>query len=304
MVANIDVMPIPNNSNADAGPVEIRAISINFTPNVGADDLLLAVRVVPDGREGKVLFGRTLRPDEVDDDRPIVIDATAGESLQFRPGSVRFSIYDADRYGETGPDGYKPITNTIWTWLSFGSPTQPALFRHLLAGARRLDGAHALLADMTRVITNLSGGFIGKRSQIYQALAMAEILIVSVGRTVDLLDGLATRFGVTVPLPPLIESKKAGIREMRNAFEHIEDRALGQVRGHPHPDALSVFEQRAFLSQGKLTYAAHSLDLRSELPQIMLTARQYVFEVASSVAGEARDMAVTVEFFKGNSSLG
>jgi len=72
---------------------------------------------------------------------------------------------------------------------------------------------------------------------------------------------------------------------------------LGQVRGKPHPDALTVFDQRDFLGQGKLIYGVHSLDLRTEVPQMLVGARQYIYDVAVSVAGPARAMAPPVEFF-------
>jgi hypothetical protein len=39
-----------------ATPFEIEALSINLTSEVGADDALVSVRIVPDGREDNALF--------------------------------------------------------------------------------------------------------------------------------------------------------------------------------------------------------------------------------------------------------
>ena len=49
-----------------ANPVEIRFLSTNVTPEVGANDGLVAVRVIPAGRDGTKVYGRTLKPGEVD----------------------------------------------------------------------------------------------------------------------------------------------------------------------------------------------------------------------------------------------
>jgi hypothetical protein len=280
--------------NEQAKIVEIRAISLNLTPEVGTDDSVIAVRIVPDGREGNLVFGRSLRPGEEDDGTPIVLNA--GERLQFKPNSILISIQDIDRHATPGPDGYAPITNTIWTWLSIGNPTGPQLFQYLLAAARRLDGTHDLLMQISSIMTGLHGGFLGLRGQIFRAISLAEILVVGLGRTVDMLDGLQQHFAITSPLPGSIDSRKAGVRQIRNAFEHIEDRALGQVNGRPHQDALTIFQQRDFVAQGKLTYASHSLDLKTELPQMLVDARNYIYSVAIEVAGPARSMAPALEF--------
>ena len=143
---------------------------------------------------------------------------------------------------------------------------------------------------------NLAEGFIGRRQQAFRAISITEILTVALGRSVDLLDGLRERFSLSPSLPTTIDSKRDSIREIRNAFEHIEDRALGQVRGKPHPDALTVFDQRNFISQGKLTYGEHSLDLHTEVPRMLVEARRYIYDAAVKVAGPARDWPMPLEF--------
>ena len=150
-------------------PVEIRALSLNLTPEVSADDMLVAVRVVPDGRDGNIVLARSLRPGEKDDGTPVVVKPALGERLQLRPGSVQISIRDVDRYAKQGPDGYAPITNTIWTYLSIGNPARPELLHYLLAAARRLDGTHTLLVEISNLLASPSGGFISRREQLYRS---------------------------------------------------------------------------------------------------------------------------------------
>jgi hypothetical protein len=110
------------------------------------------------------------------------------------------------------------------------------------------------------------------------------------------LDGLQQRFSVAPSLPATSDSKKNSIREIRNAFEHIEDCALGQVKGKPYPEALPVFEQGNFVGRGILRYGSHSLDLRTEVPRMLVEARQYVYDVAVDVVRSSRKIALPVEF--------
>lgn len=278
--------------------IRLTHVSLNLTPTVGEDDCLIYTRVVPDGREGAVVYARSLLPGEIDNGQPVLLRPDAGERLIFRPGTIRLSIEDADRATKPETDGYRPITNTIWTWLRLPPPLDARLFRYLLASARRLDATHVLFAQITLIMNNMSGNYIARRSQFFRALSTAEILVVALGRTIDLLDGLRENFSVHIPLPTTLDSKKQCIRELRNAFEHIDDRALGQVRGRPHPDALTIFDQQSFIQEGKLTYGQHSLQIAHEVIKMLLDARQYIRDITVQFAGGLKQLNSPVQFFE------
>ena len=278
--------------------MEIRAISINLSQQVGADDSLLWVRIVPDGRDGKVVFARTLRVGESDPGVPVVVDPATGETLQFKPGSVEISISHVDQRAQRDADGFAPISNTLWTWLAIGSPVSMQVFHHLLATGRRLDGTHSLLVDVIRRMESLSGGFIHRRQQAFEAFALAEVLVVALGRTADLAERLRITFKVSTTLPDQLSSKIGPIRDLRNAFEHIEDRAMGQVRGNPHPDAYSVFDQREFAANGVLSYGARRISLRNDVAPLLLDIRKYLLEVAIEFAGPSKQIAAPIQFFQ------
>jgi hypothetical protein len=76
----------------------IRYLAISLTPVVGANDALVAVRVVAAGREGHKAFGRTLAQSEPDSGEPVSFYPYAGEELHFPPASValflRVSLWD------------------------------------------------------------------------------------------------------------------------------------------------------------------------------------------------------------------
>lgn len=46
---------------------------------------------------------------------------------------------------------------------------------------------------------------------------------------------VGTAIGATATVPLDLTSRRDAVREIRNAYEHIEDRALGNVFGSRHP---------------------------------------------------------------------
>ena len=120
----------------------IRYMSLNLGPIVGANDALMGVRVVPSGRDGNKVLGKTLNFGEPDSGDAIIV--LPGEKLFFPPGSLKLTIQDIDRENSLEPDGYAALSNTVWTWLQPPGPPDPDLFRFLFAAARRLDTAHNL----------------------------------------------------------------------------------------------------------------------------------------------------------------
>jgi hypothetical protein len=59
----------------------------------------------------------------------------------------------------------------------------------------------------------------------------------------------------------------------RDAYEHIEDLALGLVPGKPHTDALSVFNFTRLFKEQVVSYASSDLDLGNETTQLLLDTR-------------------------------
>lgn len=159
------------------GPITY--ISINLSPHVGAKDSLAGVRVVPAGRDGDQLYGRTLNHGEPDSGEGILIEP--GETLEFPAGSVSVTMADVDR-AEPGADGYAPVANTVWTWLAI-SPLQPdhTFVNYLLAATRRLDSSHTHCLKALTILDNPMDelGFRG-REAMFDALGHAESMCVSV----------------------------------------------------------------------------------------------------------------------------
>ena len=86
--------------------------------------------------------------------------------------------------------------------------------------------------------------------------------------------------GVTTPVPESILSKEKILRDIRNAYEHIEDRALGQVNNTPDIRALTIFDWSTLLDEQAITYAEHRLELR-DVPGLLLDTRGFLKQAAS-----------------------
>ncbi len=269
---------------------------MSLTPEVGANDALIGVRVVPAGRDGNKVFGRTLADGEPDSGEPVTFFPYAGEELHFPPGSVRIFLRDLDEGNLPGPDGYAPVSNTLWTWLIVGAPPDPTLFRFLFAAARRLDTAHSLCVDVIGALTDRQEPFIKARQRLFGALGLAELMCVALWRALDMLQTIPAQFSVPVTLSTAVTAAFPALREIRNAFEHIEDRALGKVSHKAHPDALSIFDQRDLISSGVLRYASYSLDMKSDVLPMLVDSRRAIREVAIATAGTAKTLNFPVSF--------
>jgi hypothetical protein len=240
-----------------------------------AGDVVVNIRVVPAGREGKKILGRSLRPGEEDTGERITFLPSEGENVHFPFGSIEVGLEDVDRASEPGADGYAPLAGTLWAWLKFGAPQDEGLFRYLFAAARRLDQAHALCSD---------------------ALGRAELMCMALGRGLDMIQALPGKFGVQRAIPDVVGEITPALAEIRHAFEQIDDRAVGNVRGKLDAQALSIFEQPRLVPDGILAHGSYALDLGAEVLPALVESRRFVMEVASAIAGPARSLDTPVDF--------
>jgi hypothetical protein len=97
---------------------------------------------------------------------------------------------------------------------------------------------------------------------------------LTLGRTVDMCIQAGAIIGATATVPTDITARCEAVREIRNAYEHIEDRAVGNVRNAPHADALTIFDHQQVVVDGVITYGIYQLDLATDVPRIIAAARQ------------------------------
>lgn len=259
-------------------------LAVHTTAEVGrTDDLMVWMRIVPVRREPGRVFARTLRRGEVDDGTRVHV--RPGEELVFEQGAVTVELEAIDDVERAAATGYTPLTPVLWTWLHVGSDRSQATVRYLLAAARRLDAAARLFEGLEPLRAqvardDLTGPAI--RRPLFELIGTVETAVVALGRAVDMAARAPNLMGTTLAVPLTITEKQKAVTAIRNAYEHIEDRALGTIQGRPDSRALSIFDHQRLVEDDVIAYAEHTLDLGSEVPALLAHIRQYLKDVASN----------------------
>ena len=264
----------------------ITYISFALGPKVGANDVVVGVRVVPNGKDGNEVYGRTLNPGEPDSGDSITLQGN--EELVLPPGSVKVTLEDIDRYAEPEPDGYATVTNTVWTWLQVPPLPDEAFFHYLLAASRRLDRAHGLWVSALGGLGACPGEpFIKTRARLFNTLGDVDLMCVSLNRAIRMIKGAHAKFSTKTAVPSEVDTVQEPLLAIRDAFEHIDERAMGKARHEGLADAMSIFNQGDLVTSGILRYAGHSLDLRADVNPALLAARKFILDVVAE-AGTAK----------------
>lgn len=163
--------------------------------------------------------------------------------------------------------------------------------RYLLAAARRLDQADALLIEVEQHRKALTEGpQVGPtlRRHTFALIGAVETAIVALGRAVDMALYASKRIGTGGDLPSSIAKLAPTVKVIRDAYEHIEDRALGQVWRAPDPVALTIFDHASLLTEDAIVYGERRLRLDADVPTLIAETRQYLKDAARGpVSGNA-----------------
>lgn len=247
--------------------------------NLGLDEEALHLaRLVPAGSDENTVFARSLRPGE--EDTGEAVHVPAGKQLVIKSGDLSFSSDEIDARSPKGRGGYAPVADTIWTWYRLMGANDLSLLMLLLAAARRLDATHVFWSatmDALEKSGTLAG--IERRSILFQALAMAEVTVISLSRGLEMLYRLEDEFHLGLQFPEDIDSFRKTLRRLRNALEHIDDRAMGDARDGTADNALSIFFQPHFVDQGVLTYAGVGVVFTTGIPLALGQCREIIMSV-------------------------
>ena len=244
----------------------------------GEGDFLTSMRLVPDGREGNVVYARTLRRGEEDTGEGVHIGR--GDRLVIRPGGLVFdSRYIDEHFNPPGAGGYRPVANTVWTWYQVAGE-QLGFFLFFFALARRTDAAHALWVSAIEARDEgRKGSGIVHRQEHISSLGEAEVAIIALGRCYQMMCALVEKYCPGMDLPDSVKKTKDAVLAMRNAFEHIDERAEGKVgRGKVDADALTIFDQPDFVSAAILRYQSYELNFESDVLSALIDCRELIMD--------------------------
>lgn len=251
----------------------------------GEGNFLIGGRLVPDGREGNIIYARTLQRGEEDTGEGVHVEA--GEQLVIRAGGFVIDSQDIDEYhNPILSSGYRPVANTVWTWHQFAKE-QLGFFLFSSALARRTDAAHALWvsAIKTRDEARKEAGIPHRQANIH-ALAAAEVAIIALGRCYRMVRVLVEKYCPGMDIPQSVTKTEDAVLEMRNAFEHIDERAEGKVspRRVNVVDALTIFNQPDFVQESVLRYKNYELNFESDVIVALISCRELIMEAVDERA--------------------
>ena len=244
----------------------------------GQGNFLISGRLVPDGREGNVVYGRTLRRGEEDTGEGVHVGP--GEEFAIRAGGFVVDSRDIDEhYNPVGIGGYRPVANTVWTWHRFVTE-RLGFFLFFFALARRTDAAHALWVSAieARNKARTEAG-IPQRQAHFNALAAAEVAVIALGRCYRMVSTLVEKYCPELQVPDSVTKTREAVREMRNAFEHIDERAEAKVGGGKFDaDALTIFNQPDFVEASTLRYKEYELNFESDVIAALVDCRNLIID--------------------------
>jgi len=272
-------------------PIIATAVShagINTTATVGdTSGFVVGVLVVPTARHGDTVTARVLGPDEVDDGRRVHVPPNGNLMLE----SIDIHIEHLDR-----PDGgggpATPLAPILWRWFQLSdTPVQStSKSRYLIAAARRLDLALGLFSDVDLLVAGMASWDAAavagpeRTRQVLELAGKVELASVALSRAVEMAASCPTTLAGSPAVPSRLEEVRPGLTAIRNAYEHIEDRAFnlkGQRQKVVDTDALALFDFPALIADRRISYGEHKLGLSEQVPALLSITREYLKRVAS-----------------------
>lgn len=274
----------------------VAAVGVCASGEVGANDIMFALRVVPDGRAEAVVYGRTLRFGELDDGRRVHV--RPGESLTLAKGSVTVELDAIDAYyrqvDPERPEG--SLATALRVWFGLGTCDSAEMRMLTTAAAYRLDAAQHLLrrGELIRSSLQVEGDLAGAQlaAKADELIHLVQEGIVALARCIALVERGIETSTFAIAMPTEIESHKATIKDVRDAYEHIDERAFGRVgiKGVKDERALMIFEHAPLVRSGAIEYLDHRL-LLSELPQVLEACRTAIKALAGGPPGDSAGQA-------------
>ena len=159
-------------------------------------------------------------------------------------------------------------------------------FLFVFALARRTDAAHALWVSAieARDKARTEGG-IPQRQAALNALAAAEVAIVALGRCYRMVSALVEKYCPELQVPGSVIKTREAVQEMRNAFEHIDERAEAKVGGGKlDADALAIFNQPDFVQASILQCKDYELNFESDIIVALVDCRELIIDAIDARA--------------------
>jgi hypothetical protein len=199
-----------------------------------------------------------------------------------------------DLAAPAAPDGYRPITDSMW---SFGAIVEmPGLeeWRLLSAASRRLDTAHRHLETVRATLgatppPEMSS--IAGRRRIHEVVGDVETFVWALDKAIEIAKGLNGRYSIPVSFPAVVAQKEPLVASLRDHYSHIEERALGRVEGKPDPKAEEAFQSVSLVQDRKISDGTNVLGVDDQATELCIALRNYLKDAWGALVGRANEKA-------------
>ncbi len=185
------------------------------------------------------------------------------------------------------PDGYEPLGIGLMSYAGLAGFPREEAFWYIVSAARRLDTAHRLFEHVRQGLDSYQGSQ-ENIEELFAVLGSVELAMVALHRAVDMAYRAGNQLGATTTWPAKVEGKREAIAQLRNGYEHIDDRALGKIgsgkkaynKKQAHTLFANVYGQgdlgASLIRDRELTYRGWSLGIDAEATELFKAVRKYL----------------------------
>jgi hypothetical protein len=185
-------------------------------------------------------------------------------------------------------DGYRPICDPLWVWARLLGFPGAEEYRLVLAAARRLDTGHQQIQRVRDAIASMPPlESPAGRQRAHEVIGDAEMGVWAIDKAIEIALSLSGRYCVRAPMPEVMRAKQPLLTRLRDHYSHIDERALGRVKGEQDPTAVEAFQFPALLTDRILTDGRQSLDIDDETTTLCVAIRDYLVAVWTELVDRA-----------------
>lgn len=185
------------------------------------------------------------------------------------------------------PDGYRPLTESTWSWARITGTIHPDALRVVWNAARRLDAAHREFERLREGLNRsreLRPGTIAWRRQVFATLGDAEMAVVALSRALQLTLRMPGRFrSLRIPVPRTVKSRAANVRSLRSKCEHLENDESQRPLIQDH-QLVAVFRASRLFTERRIVSEPYSIGIDEEATKLMVQARDYLVKITGELS--------------------
>ena len=138
-------------------------------------------------------------------------------------------------------------------------------YRLVLSAARRLDIGHRQVERVRDGLATMPPlESPAGRQRTHEVVGDAEMGVWAIDKAVEIAMSLSGRYRIRTSVPQIVRDRQALLESLRDHYSHIDERALGRVKGKEDPTAAEAFEFPALIRDRVLTDGRDSLRHRRE----------------------------------------